>query len=319
MKAIAFYKYGSPEVLKLVDLKMPEPKANEVLVRIRATAVNSGDIRLRKADPFAVRFMLGLFAPKIHVLGSVFSGTVVKTGSQVKQFKAGDEVFGSSDLKFGTYAQFRCFSEHESIAIKPQGISHEEAASIPFGACTALFFLQRVKIEKGQNILIYGATGAVGTAAIQLAKYFGAEVSAVCSKENAELAYSLGAVNVLDYRTDDWMKYSKKFDIVYDTVNKLELSKIKELIKPGGTVILGAADLKNMLRGSILGIFRSIKVKFGMIKHDQNAMEFIKKLVAEGHLRPVVDRIYDIEQMAEAHQYAELGHKKGNVAIKIGD
>jgi NADPH:quinone reductase-like Zn-dependent oxidoreductase len=319
MKAIAFYKYGNPDELKLVELKMPEPKATEILVRLHATAVNSGDIRLRKADPFAVRFMLGLFTPKIHVLGSVFSGTVVRVGSQVKQFKVGDNIFGSSDLKFGTYAQYKCFSEHESIAIKPENVSHQEAAAIPFGACTALYFLRKVNIVKGQKILIYGATGAVGTAAIQLARYYGAHVTAVCSKNNADLAYSLGADKVVDYKSEDWINSSEQFDIVYDTVNKFELSKIKKILKSDGTMILGAADLKVMLLSSISSAFSSVKVKFGMIKHNQSVMEFIGTLIKDGHLRPVIDKMYELEQMSEAHQYVELGHKKGNVVINIGD
>ncbi|MBL7900013.1 MAG: NAD(P)-dependent alcohol dehydrogenase, partial [Crocinitomicaceae bacterium] len=199
MKAVLFYNYGTPEVLQVENISKPSPKENELLVRIYATAVNSGDVRLRKADPFAVRFMLGLTKPKVNILGGVFSGVVESVGKNVSKFKPGDEIFGSTNMKFGAYAEYKCFDENETIALKPSALKHEQAAVLPFGGTTALHFLNKASLQKGQKILIYGASGSVGTAAVQLAKYLGAEVTAVCSTSNIELVKSLGADHVFDY------------------------------------------------------------------------------------------------------------------------
>lgn len=317
MKTAHFNHYGSPEVLKISTAAIPKPKEDEILVNIYATAVNSGDVRLRKADPFAVRFMLGLFRPKINVLGSVFSGRVVAVGSKVTRFKLNDEVFGCTNLKFGAYAEYKCFQESESIALKPNLVSHSEAAVIPFGATTALYFLRKAKIEAGQNVLIYGASGAVGTAAVQLAKSMGAEVTGVCSTSNLELVEALGADHVIDYTRSNFLIDAKKYDVIYDTVNVLPVSKAMKQLNKGGRLILGAAGLKQMFTGCLLSLVKPCRVLVGMIKHKQEDIETIAKLINEKKIIPVIDSTFSLEEIAKAHAYVEKGHKKGNVAIAV--
>ncbi|HSN49404.1 MAG TPA: NAD(P)-dependent alcohol dehydrogenase [Flavobacterium sp.] len=317
MKAIVYTGYGSPEVLQLKDVEKPIPKYNEILIKVRATAVNSGDVRLRKADPFMVRLVFGLFKPKIKILGVVFLGEIESIGSGVQRFKVGDEVFGHSDMSFGTYAAYKCVSEDGSLALKPDCISHQEAAVIPFGGTTALHFLKKTAIQKGHKVLIFGASGAVGTAAVQLAKHFGATVTAVCSKENINLVQSLGADKVIDYTLEDFTKEGETYDVIYDTVNKMSISKGVKCLHKKGVLILGASLLKETLHGVWISLTSKRKVLSGMISHKAEDIIFLKQLIEEGQLKPVIDKIYTLEQMAEAHTYVEKGHKKGNVAIEM--
>ena len=244
MKAIVYTKYGPPGVLHFKEAEKPIPKANEILIRIIATAVNSGDIRLRKADPFAVRFIFGLLKPKINVLGSVFSGVVEEIGKDVTHFKTGDEVFGHTDMRFGAYAEFKCLPEDGTLALKPDILSHTEAAVIPFGALAALHFIKKAKIKNGQKVLIYGASGAVGTAAIQLAKYHGAIVTGVCSTDNVGLVRSLGADIVINYSKEEFNKNGEKYDVIFDTVNKIPFRKILNSLNRSGIIILSAAEMR---------------------------------------------------------------------------
>ena len=317
MKAAVFQHYGSPDVLKIRDIQKPTPKDQEILVRIHATAVNSGDVRLRKADPFAVRFMLGLFRPRIKVLGGVFSGQVEAVGKHVTKYKVGDEVFGSTDFKFGAYAEYKCFPEDAAMAIKPGALSHAEAAVIPFGGATALYFLKKANIVKGQKILIYGASGAVGTAAVQLARYFGADVTAVSGPSNLERVKSLGAHKVIDYTQKSWTEELGQYDVIYDTVNKLPLSLGFSRLKSKGTMILGAAAMPEMMAGLWKSLFGSAKVRMGVTKQDAGDINFLAERVKEGKLQPVIDRSYPLEQIAAAHAYVDQGHKQGNVAIML--
>ncbi|MFV5703305.1 NAD(P)-dependent alcohol dehydrogenase [Flavobacterium sp. XS2P12] len=319
MKAIVYTQYGSPEVLKLKDVEKPIPKHNEILIRIRATAVNSGDVRLRKADPFAVRLFFGLFKPKTNILGSVFSGEIESIGSGVQRFKVGDEVFGHTDMSFGTYAAYKCFPENGSIALKPTTISHQEAAVIPFGGTTALHFLKKASIQKGQKVLVFGASGAVGTAAVQLAKHFGAIVTGVCSTTNVDLVKSLGADKVIDYTKEDFTKNGETYDVIFDTVNKMSISDSLQTLKIYGILILSAAGFSEMVQGTWASITNSNKIKVltGMIRHSAEDINFLKTLIDAGQLKSVIDRTYSLEQMAEAHAYVEKGHKKGNIAIEI--
>jgi NADPH:quinone reductase-like Zn-dependent oxidoreductase len=321
MKAIVYKEYGSPEVLQLKDIEKSIPKKNEILISIKATAVNSGDVRLRKANPFAVRLFFGLFNPKITILGSVFSGEIESIGSDVQQFKVGDEVFGHTDMSFGTYAQYKCFPENGSIALKPTTISHQDAAVIPFGGVTALHFLKKVTIQQGQKVLIFGASGAVGTAAVQLAKHFGAIVTGVCSTANVDLVKSLGADKVIDYTKEDFTKNGETYDVIFDSVNKITISDSLKSLKIYGTLILSAAGLSKTIQGVWISMtnIKKIKVMTGMIIHKAEDINFLKTLIELGQLKAVIDRTYSLEQMAEAHTYVEKGHKKGNVAIELKD
>lgn len=312
MKAIVYRQYGSPEVLRLSEIETPQPGDNEILVKIRAVAVNSGDCRLRRADPFAVRFFFGLFRPRKSVLGSMFSGEVVTAGKNVKRFKAGDEVFGSTGMAFGAYAEYKCLPETAVLAIKPAGISHEEAAALPFGGLTAAHFLQKAGIEKGQKVLVYGASGAVGTAALQLAVQAGAELTAVCSTAHVEFVRSLGAVHVIDYQKEDISKHAGKYDLVIDTVNKLPFDTGLKLLKQGGKLVLSAAGSGEMLRGAFASMGGKRKVLTGVIKETPENLEKIAKLAAETQYKAAIGKTFRLEEMAAAHAYVETGHKTGN-------
>lgn len=317
MKAVVFYEYGTPQVLKLQTVEKPFPGSNEVLVKILATAVNSGDVRLRKADPFAVRFMLGFTKPRINILGGVFSGIVETVGAGVTHFKVGDEVFGSTDLKFGAYAEFKCFTETGTIALKPKNVTHQEAAVLPFGSTTALYFLKKANIQPGQQVLIYGASGAVGSAAIQVAKYFGAIVTGVCSSTNVDFVKGLGADAVIDYTKVDYLNLPQNYDVIYDTVNKAPVAKSFRKLKKKGVLILGAAMAGAMVTGWFLSLFKQKRVIFGMVSQTKADIEFLGNLVECGKLKPSIDRTYALNEIAEAHAYVEQGHKRGNVAIMV--
>lgn len=317
MKAAVYNQYGPPEVLQVKEVEKPIPNKNEILVRIKATAVNSGDWRLRKADPFAVRFIFGLIKPKINILGSVFSGEVESVGVEVNNFKVGDLVFGHTDMSFGAYAEYLCLSEDASIALKPVTISHHEAAVIPFGGVTALHFIKKAAIKPGQKVLVVGASGSVGSAAVQIAKAFGADVTGVCSTANLDLVKLLGADNVIDYTKEDFTQNGEKYDVIFDTVNTIVVSRSLKSLNETGLMILSAAGLSEMLQGIWIGMTSSKKVITGVISHSATAIVFLKELIEAGKLKPVLDRTYTLDQIAEAHSYVEKGHKKGNVAIEV--
>ncbi|MFN8296065.1 MAG: NAD(P)-dependent alcohol dehydrogenase [Chitinophagales bacterium] len=317
MKAAVYNQYGSPEVLQIKEVTKPTPKENEILVRIKATAVNSGDLRLRKADPFAVRLFFGLLKPKTTILGSVFSGEVESIGSAVKKYKVGDAVFGHTDMSFGAYAAYKCLPEDGSLAIKPATVSHVEAAGIPFGGVTALHFLKKAKIQAGQKILVVGASGAVGSAAVQLAKSYGAIVIGVCSTTNMELVKSIGADHVIDYTKEDFTQNGEVYDIIMDTVNTISVSRALKSLSKNGIMILSAAGMPEMLQGLWISMTSKRKVMTGVISHTAADILFLKELIEGGKYKAVIDRTYPLEQIAEAHAYAEKGHKKGNVAIEV--
>lgn len=317
MQAAVYTRYGAPEVLQVQDTDRPTPKANEVLIKIMATAVNSGDCRLRRADPFAVRFFFGLFKPKQPILGNVLSGEVVGTGKKVHNFKVGDLIFGSTQIRMGAYAEYLCLPADGALALKPANLSHEEAAALPFGGTTAWHFLQQANIQPGQKVLIYGASGAVGATAVQIAKYLGAEVTAVCSGANTSLVKMLGADRVIDYTHSEWFSQLEQYDVFYETVNKIPVSLCLSAVKPGGVLILGAAMLPEMLQGLWAKLFGTKKVLFGVAAETAQSMAFLRKLAEAGALKAVIDRSFSLRQIAEAHAYVDGGHKKGNVVIRV--
>jgi NADPH:quinone reductase-like Zn-dependent oxidoreductase len=318
MKAIVYERYGEPGVLHLKDIKKPEPKDNEVLIRIHATAVNSGDIRMRKADPFIVRFMLGLIRPRISVLGIVLAGEIEEIGKDVTRFKKGDQVYGATGMGFGAYAQYKCLSQDGVVALKPANITYNQAAAIPFGGNAALHFLRKAKIQSGQKVLIYGASGAVGTAAVQIAKYRGADVTGVCSTSNLAMVKSLGADKVVDYTVEDFSEGGEAYDIIFDTVGKSSFSSsIRSLKKNGYYLRVVHMALAPILKGLWASMTSGKRVIGGVTVEKAEDLIFLNQLIEAGQLRPVIDRSYPLEQIAEAHTYVEKGHKKGNVVITI--
>jgi len=318
MKAIVCTKYGSPDFLQLKEVEKATPKANEVLIRIHATTVTSGDYRIRKADPFIIRLIFGFFRPRNSILGGNLAGVIEKIGKDVKLFKKGDKVFGSTGMSFGSYAQYKCLPENSVIAKIPSNLKYDEAAAITFGGLTALSFLNQANIKNGQKILIYGASGAVGTAAVQLAKNFGAEVTGVCSTTNLELVKSLGADKVIDYTKEDFTKSNETYDIVYETVGKTSISSGKKVLRPNGTYIGGSLGIIYGLAQTLwTSLTSSKKVISGVANESAKNMKFLKKLIENGKFRAVIDRHYPLEKIPEAHSYVEKGHKKGNVVINI--
>lgn len=318
MKAIEYTRYGAPDVLKLKEVAMPVPQDNEVLIRIFATAVSSGDVRLRKADPFAVRLLFGLLKPKKKILGVVLAGQIEAVGKEVTLFKEGDQVYGSTGLGLGTYAEYICLPQKGILVAKPVNLTYKEAAAIPFGGTTALSFLRKGKIQAGQKVLIYGASGAVGTSAVQLAKHFGAEVTAVCSTANLEMVKALGADKVIDYTKDDFSQRSERYDIILDAVGKSPFSSSVNLLKTNGYYLrVVHMALSAILRGLWVSMTTRKKVIGGGISETSEDLIFLKELVEAGKLRAVIDRSYSLEEMVEAHTYVEKGHKKGNVIVTI--
>jgi NADPH:quinone reductase-like Zn-dependent oxidoreductase len=322
MKAIVQTKYGPPEVLQLQEVEKPVPKENEVLIKIHATTVTAVDCTFRQGSPFIGRFFAGLTKPKNPIPGTEFAGEIEAVGLGVKRFKEGDQVFGTSTGN-GAHAEYMCLPEEgATLGIKPANMTYEEAAVID-GALTALPFLRdRANIQSGQKILINGASGSVGTAAVQLARYFGAEVTGVCSTSNLELVKSLGADKVIDYAREDFTQSDQTYDVIFDTVGKTSFSRCKGSLKETGIFLeaaLTAAILPQMLWTSKIGSKKAMIAFTGLMPASERTENLItlKELIEAGEMKAVIDRTYPLEQIAEAHSYVETGHKKGNVVITV--
>jgi len=313
VKAAVCTRYGPPEVLQLKEIEKPVPKDNQLLIKVHATTVTSGDVRVRTANPFIVRFFMGLVRPKRSILGGDVSGEVEAVGKDAKRFKVGDRVFGAAQ---GTYAEYACLLDSGPRALMPSNLTFEEAASIPWGAGCSLYFLRKAGIKKGQRVLIYGASGALGVTGVQIAKHFGAEVTGVCSTANLELVKSLGADHVIDYTKED-ITSPGTYDIIYHTVGTISFSACLKSLKRGG-VYVSALSLAPILRRPRARISGGKKVFGGISRVKADDIAFLKELVEAGHLKPVIDRTYPLEQIAEAHRYVERGHKKGAVVVTIG-
>lgn len=323
MKAIVVTKYGPPDVLQLREVEKPTPKDNEVLIRIYATTATAADCAMRQGPPLFGRLFTGLTKPKDPIPGAEFAGEIEAVGKDVKRFKAGDQVVGSSALGAGTYAEYICLPEDGALVSRPANMTYEEAVAVVEGTLTALPFLRdQGRIQSGQKVLINGASGAVGTAAVQLAKYFGAEVTGVCSTTNVELVKSLGADTVIDYTKEDFTKGGQTYDIIFDTVGKSSFSRCKDSLTQNGVYLnpaLGLPILLQTLWTSKIGSKRAIITFTGMRPASEKTKDllFLKELMEEGKLKPVIDRRYPLEQIAEAHRYVETGHKKGNVVVTV--
>jgi NADPH:quinone reductase-like Zn-dependent oxidoreductase len=319
MKAIVYERYGAPDVLELREVIKPVPKENEILIKVRATTVAAGDCRMRRADPFPARLFNGLWRPKrINILGFELAGVVESTGSGVTRFKPGDEIYGACGTGFGGYAEYKCLPENGAITHKPTNMTFEEAAAVPIGAYTALQFLRKGNIQRGSRVLIYGASGSVGTYAVQLAKVFGAEVTGVCSTSNVELVKSLGADRVIDYTKVHIADDTSVYDIIFDTVGKSPFQACVKQLTPTGFYLRAVHMTPSpLLQGLWVSLTSGRKVIGGVSKENVEDLTYLKELIEAGSLRSVIDRRYPLEQASEAHHYVDQGHKKGNVVLTV--
>lgn len=331
MKAITFTEYGSPAVLKLNDVEKPTPKINEVLIRIHATSLNVGDLWARNfkaitpgkfSMPFLfwlpARMFFGWSKPKVNILGSEFSGEVEAVGSDVKRFKKGDRVFGYRGQSMGANAEYLCVSESGMIAPMPANMTYEEAAAIPYGALTALSLLRKVNIQPGQKVLVNGASGGIGSAAVQLAKHFGAHVTGVCSTPRVDFVKSIGADKVIDYTQEDFTQNGETYDLILDIMNKSSFARCKDSLTPTGVYLLASFKMKQVFQMVWTSMTGGRKVICALSEEKPADLILIKELAEAGKIKAVIDKRYPLEQTAEAHRYVEKGHKKGNIVITVG-
>ena len=324
MRAVVCTKYGPPEVLQLTEVDKPVPKDNEVLVKIRATTVNAADARIRGAVfpsifNFPVKLAMGFKGPRKNILGVEIAGVIESVGKFVTRFKVGDEVFASTGAGFGGYAEYICLSEKKVMTEKPSNMTFEEAATVPHCALAALFFLQKAKIQKGQKVLICGASGGIGTFAVQIATEMGAEVTGVCSTANINLVKSLGAGKVIDYTKQSIAESSDKFDVIFETVGKSPILDCLQVLKDDGLYLSAVhLELSRILTGIKTGITSKKKVIGGVATYTTENLNILKELIESEKLKTVIDKQYPFEQIVEAHAYVDTGHKKGHVVVSLG-
>jgi NADPH:quinone reductase-like Zn-dependent oxidoreductase len=330
MKAIICAKYGSPDVLQCKEIEKPAPKDNEVLIRVRATSVNFGDMMARNFKaitprefnmPFLfwliAKIALGVRAPKVTILGSECAGEIEAVGKDVRRFKKGDKVFGYPGQSFGAYAEYLCMTEDGVLAMKPTNMTFEEAAVAPYGAIMALNLLRKMSIQPGQKVLINGASGGIGSAAVQIAKHFGAEVTGVCGAPRLEFVKSLGADKVIDYTKEDFTKNGETYDLIFDILGKSSLSQCQRSLKPNGTLLFASFKTKQLFQMLWTSRAGTRKVICAIAPGSVEDLISVKELVETGKIKSIIDRRFPLEEAAEAHRYVELGHKRGSVVITV--
>ena len=322
MKAMVYESYGPPEVLQLKEIEKPTPKDNEVLIKTHATTVTSGDWRVRSLNVptgfgLIMRLVFGVSRPRQPILGTELAGIVESVGKDVKKFKVGDAVFAFSDAAMGCYVEYKCMSQDGAMALKPANLTFDEAAALSFGGTTALDFLRRGKLQRGEKVLINGASGGVGTAAVQLARHFGADVTGVCSTANVELVRSLGASHVIDYTKEDFTQNGETYDVIVDTAGTAPFSRSKASLKEEGRLLMVLSGLPEMLQIPWVLMTSRKKIIAGPAAGRAVDLRFLAGLAEAGEFKPVIDRRYPFEQIAEAHRYVDTGRKRGNVVITM--
>lgn len=322
MKAVVYREYGSPDVLRVREVEKPVPRDNEVLIKIHATTITAGDWRaltLKMPGGFGPvgRLFFGIRGPRQPVLGTELAGEVESVGKEVSRFKAGDRVFAFPGPRMGSHAEYRCMPEDGAIALKPSNLSYGEAAALSFGGTTALDFLRRGNLRSGEKVLVNGASGGVGTAAVQLARHFGAEVTGVTSTANVELVRSLGAQHVIDYTHEDFTTNGETYDVIVDTAGTAPYSRSKYSLKRGGRLLLVLGKLTDLLSAPLISMTSDKKIVAGPASGRAEDLRFLADLAEAGEFRPVIDRCYPLDQIAEAHRYVDTGRKRGNVVITI--
>lgn len=323
MKAVVWTKYGSPDGLVFKDVAKPTPKDHEVLIRIHATTVTAGDCEIRRSNKLTLfwlplRLYFGIFKPRKEViLGQELSGEIEAVGKDVKLFKVGDQVFAAAGFGLGTYAEYKCLSEKGAMALKPTNMTYEEAAAVPLGGLEALYFLRKGEIQTGQKVLINGAGGSIGTFAVQLARYFGAEVTGVDRSGKLDMLRSIGADHVIDYTEEDFTKNGKTYDVIFDVIGKSSFSRSIQSLNPGGRFLLGNPGVIQRVRGGLISRRGNKKVIFWAESEQTEDLNYLKGMIEAGKIKSVIDKRYPLEQIAEAHRYFDTGEKKGNLVINV--
>lgn len=322
MKAVLYSRYGAPDVLELKEIPKPTPKDNEVLIKVRATTVTAADHRARACDTprgfgLFAPLVFGVGKPRQPILGGELAGRIEAVGASVKQFKAGDDVFAFSGAGFGCYVEYKCMPEDGTLALKPPNLTHEQAAALSFGGTTALGLLKKADIRKGHKVLVNGASGGVGTAAVQLARHFEAEVTGVCSTGNLQLVKSIGADHVIDYTKDDFTRNGERYDIIVDTVGTAPFARCKDSLKDDGRLVIVLGTLADLLQAPWVSMMGTRKVIATVVQWSAEDLRFLASLAQSGRFTPVIDRHYPLERITEAHRHVDTGRKKGNVVITV--